>query len=123
MRFLVRGVRHRGDEGQDAVDRLGPGDRLDVAPDPDNPADPLALLAQPHTGIPVGWIPAYLCPVLRRSSQETGDFSEIVVTVPHVGDRHGPSHFRLLCDLHFPWPFDGQPFDTATFACPDRAGT
>lgn len=118
MRFLVRGVRHRGEKAQDAVDHLRPGDRLAVRPDRDNDVDPLALLVQPSTGVPVGWVPAYLCPVLHRSSAANGgDFSSVVVTVRHVGDRKGPSHFRLLCDLEFPWPFEDDPFDTATFDC------
>ncbi|MDA8045708.1 MAG: hypothetical protein M0Z30_10805 [Actinomycetota bacterium] len=116
-RILVRGVRHRGEAAQIAVDALRPGDRLEVRPEPTNDVDRLALLVQPRTGVPLGWIPMYLCPALHRSSEASGgDFSRVEVTVRHVGDRHGPSHFRLLCDVVFPWPFDNEPFDTPDFA-------
>ncbi|MGH9102218.1 MAG: hypothetical protein ACRDYD_04430 [Acidimicrobiales bacterium] len=40
----------------------------------------------------------------------------VEVTVRHVGERCGPSHFRLLCALVFPWSFPGTPFDTPDFA-------
>jgi hypothetical protein len=116
LRFLVRGVRYR-QGANDEIDRLHPGDRLDLVPEPDNEMDRQALLVVPATGRAVGWVPAYLCPVLHRSAlNATGGQAALTTTVRHIGERTGPSHFRLLCDLTFPWPYPDAPFDTPEFA-------
>jgi hypothetical protein len=119
LRFLVRGVRWR-EGANDEIDRLHPGDQLRLEPEPTNEADPLAALVIPDTGQPVGWVPAYLCPALHRSAAATPQsWSAMTTTVRHVGDRAGPSHFRLLCEVVFPWPFSDRPFDTPEFAVTD----
>lgn len=116
LRFLVRGVRHRP-EAQDEIDRLDVGDRLRLEPEPDNEVDPLAVLVVPDTKVAVGWIPAYLCPALHRASHASPNrWADMVPTVRHIGDRSGPAHFRLLCDLSFPWPFPDGPFDSDEFS-------
>lgn len=113
LRFLVRGVRHR-EGANDEIDRLQPGDRLQLRPETTNEVDPLAVLVIPETGQAVGWVPAYLCPALHRSAAEHS-WSAMTTVVCHVGERLGPSHFRLLCEVVFPWPFRDHPFDTPEF--------
>jgi hypothetical protein len=116
VRILVRGVRHR-EGANEEIDRLRPGDALRLCPEPDNGFDALAVLVVPSTCQAVGWVPAYLCGPLHRSAASTeGSWAAMKATVRHIGDPLGPSHFRLLCDLQFPWPYPDQPFDTPEFS-------
>jgi hypothetical protein len=116
FRFLVRGVRHRPD-ADDQIEHLRVGDRLRLEPQPDNPVDSRALLVMPDSGVAVGWAPAYLCPTLHRSARTTtSGWDNITTTVRHIGDRSGPPHFRLLCEIRFPWPFSDGPFENPDFA-------
>lgn len=116
VRFLVRGVRHQPG-AHDKIDDLQVGDSLVLQPEPGNETDQLAVLVLASVGVPVGWVPAYLCPCLHRSASASArGWSDMVVTVRHIGGRSGPAHFRLLCDLSFPWPFPEGPFETDEFA-------
>ncbi len=115
FRFLVRGARYRPG-AHDQIDRLQVGDHLRLEPEADNPVDPQAVLVVPASGTAVGWAPAYLCPALHRSaSAATHGWDDLDATVSHIGDRSGPAHFRLLCEVSFPWPFPDGPFDTPEF--------
>jgi hypothetical protein len=109
--FLVHGVSHH--DGIDAaLDLLGPDDRLRILLDVQNPVDELAVALADDTTCNLGWVPRYLCPVLRRSAAEFG-WPQIDVRIVHVGSPSGPRHLRLLCRLQANWDPAQTPFDQA----------
>jgi hypothetical protein len=107
--FLVRGVRHIP-HAIDAIDVLDPGEKLLILHDAQNDHDLLALALRTEGQQLIGYIPAYLCPLIHRSSAKSG-WVGIDVTVAHRGDRGGPPHLNLLCSLSMPWPFVESPGD------------
>lgn len=107
--FFVRGVRHIPGS-QEAIDRLELGNRLSVRPEPSNQHDPNAVLVLGDQE--VGYMPRYLTRLVHISYNNTPE--RISVEVRHIGERNGPTHFRLLCSIVAPWPVD-EPF----FADPD----
>ena len=111
--FLVRGIRHV-DNADDAIDRLVVGDHLGTESDSGNEFDEHARYLLTLDGARVGFVPAYLTEFLSRSAELHGD-DAISIIVEHIGERNGPSHFRLLCRLVVPWPEGQPPFSGAAF--------
>ena len=111
--FLVRGVRHVPG-ADDAIDRLEIGDHLGTEPDVGNAFDRHARYLLTLDGERVGFVPAYLTEFLSRSAGLHGD-GTINIFVEHIGERSGPSHFRLLCRLVVPWPEGQPPFSGQAF--------
>ena len=111
--FLVRGVRHVPG-AEDAIDGLAVGDLLRTEPDAANEYDEFARLLVTLGGAPVGYLPSYLSEFVHRSAR-TGSDEAIKVSVVHIGDRDGPSHFRLLCRLVAAWPAGQPPFAGKAF--------
>lgn len=108
MNFFSHGVRHLPVHSVAVIEKLSPGERLYLMPDPQNPHDALAIALR--TGDPVtivGYCPRYL----------TGDFhvllkenkpEEVEVFVERV-NVDAPIHLRLLCSLISPWPASFRP--------------
>lgn len=96
--FLGAGVRHVVAESQDvreaALRSVQPGDELELRPEPDNEADPHALLVVAD-GQPVAYVPAYLAAFLATEREAT----QITATVEHINGPATASHLRLLCRL------------------------
>jgi hypothetical protein len=111
--FLVRGVRYV-EGADDAIDRLDIGDHLGTEPDPGNEHDEHARYLLTIDGVRIGYVPAYLTEFLSRSADLHGE-GAIDIVVEHLGERAGPSHFRLLCRLVAPWPEGQPPFSGAAF--------
>ena len=111
--FLVRGVRHV-ENADDAIDRLDVGDHLGTEPDTGNEYDEHARYLLTLDGARVGFVPAYLTEFLSRSAESNGG-DAISIVVEHIGERSGPSHFRLLCRLVVPWPEGQPPFSGSAF--------
>lgn len=114
VNFLAHGIRYIP-HASAIIDDLAAGDALRVLSDVQNPHDRLAIaLADRHTQT-LGWIPRYLVEPIHRAANRT-DWSDISVTVEHVGDRNGPPHLRLLCHLSAPWDpahrvFEGDEYE------------
>jgi hypothetical protein len=90
--FLARGVRYvLRDHGSEAVaDSLQPGEKLILADDVTNEANPRALLLTTEDGAAVGWIPDLLVDYARQIRENGG-------TVELLQNNHGaPWHARLL---------------------------
>ena len=89
--FIVRGVRFAGSVVGD-LERLVPGDVLDVRPDPANPVNPDALKLVSISDDPIGWVPDALVPYVRAVVLQGGGR----VTVWQRNDVTTPPHLRLL---------------------------
>lgn len=92
LEFLVHGMRHRNDEEQRAVDGLRVGDELMIVPEPGNRVDPEARLVATGDGVGLGWVPAPLVPLLRRTEQVRAE-------VAHANRSDTNPHLRLLVRL------------------------
>jgi hypothetical protein len=109
FRFLVHGIRHvhegprmlagqeihvTREEVEAALARLTPGDKLALADEPDNPANPLAIMVL-GSGVPIGWVPDLLLDDVHRLMQR----ADVTVTAEHVNGPDAPWHLRLLARL------------------------
>lgn len=112
-RFLARGIRHLPG-AQSAIDDLRVGERLGVLQDPQNEHDLLALLLRSDDYRLVGYVPAFLTSVVHRAAEARG-WTDVTVIAEHIGNRGGPVHLRLLCQLAVPWPFEDTPFSGPEF--------
>lgn len=88
--FLVHGVRYQPGASE-AIDRLTPGQALDLEPEPDNEHDPHAVLVS-RDGTRLGWVPNPLLDYVR-AVMSTGDPRLTVVRANPPGLGH---HMRLL---------------------------
>lgn len=110
--FLVHGMRHADkspkildgveasatrEQIDAALERLEPGDKLGIYPEPGNEKNPLAIVVtiSPDQLIPVGWIPDLLVEDLQRLL----DRAPVTVTAEHVNGADAPWHLRLLARL------------------------
>lgn len=112
VHFWVRGVRHV-EGAEDAIARLAVGARLRCVDDPENPANPHALLLCEHTGAHLGYIPDYLVgdvhALLAAEAEAVGVVVERINPSPIQPQR------RLLCRLRSPWPPGFRPLAADEF--------
>lgn len=69
--LLVHGVRHRlraDPSVEQALRTLVPGEELRLVDEPDNPADPQAVLVSHRSGVALGWVPSVLLPYVHTVS-------------------------------------------------------
>ena len=78
-----------------ALDRLRPGDALRLAREPDNKANPLALMVMAPAATPVGWVPN----LMVEDMHELMARADVSVTTEHVNGPDAPWHLRLLVRL------------------------
>ncbi|WP_237174250.1 HIRAN domain-containing protein [Prescottella equi] len=88
--FLVHGVRYRGDKASDRIAGLQRGDRLELAPDPENEWNPLAVFVA-SDGLPLGYVPNPLVEYVQALLPA----APTVTVVRANGPEAGP-HMRLL---------------------------
>lgn len=97
--FLVSGVRHVDEYNPDGVGalvaELTPGQLLDLADEPDNPANPSAIVLK-AAGRRVGWIPDYLLDYVHK---QRGAGKRVIAVVVQPNGPEAPWHMRLLCRL------------------------
>jgi hypothetical protein len=108
--FLVHGVRHvhkkprilngqvvevTSAQVEEALVGLRPGDPLGIVPEPENDANPQAVMVMGSSAVPVGWVPDLLVADLHRLLSR----ADVSVTVKQVNGPDAPSHMRLLAQL------------------------
>jgi hypothetical protein len=108
--FLVNGVRHVPDESlvldgrpievtreqvEAALSRLHPGDALQLAREPANKQNPLALLVMAPAATPVGWVPNLMVEDMHKLIAR----ADVSVTAEHINRPDAPWHLRLLARL------------------------
>jgi hypothetical protein len=90
------------------VNRLLPGTRLFLMPDPQNPHDASAVaLRTEDPKALVGYCPRYLAEDFAALLEKNGP-KEIVAAVEQV-NQSAPIQLRLLCQISAPWPEDFRP--------------
>ncbi|NEA30222.1 helix-turn-helix domain-containing protein [Streptomyces sp. SID13031] len=98
-RFLASGVRHvdeqRPERVSEAISNLTPGARLDLVPEPTNPANPRAIQLVAGQTL-VGWVPNYLVEEIQGYLERRRIMS---VSVDRANGSDTPWHLRLLCQL------------------------
>lgn len=104
--FFAHGVRYHLPNAGPILDDLQPGDRLDLRPQPLNPADPNAV-AVFSSGTPLGYVPKYLAADVKRLIEECPE-PTVRLTVERV-NADAPTQQRLLCRLNACWPPAFQP--------------
>jgi len=111
IQFFAHGIRHI-EGASERVGKLMPGDLLSLAPEPDNPADALALRVLADNSC-LGYCPRYLNEDLHKLRKLVGD--EIIVTAAKINPSAAPIQYRLLCQIDSPWPTGFRPFASETF--------
>ena len=95
-RCLLHGLRHIGGDAIRRTEMLSPGESLDLASDPDNPAAALAVKAATRDGHHVGWIPRYLVDDLQHHGAWLVEDAQATVAQVNLD---GPLSHRLLIDF------------------------
>ncbi len=98
IRFFASGLSHV-DGGLGRLLNVQAGDRLEVRPEPTNPANPRALLIDADHDEPVGWIPDWLLDEVHEL-MKSADFELRVERV----NFEAPWHLKLLCRLEASCP-------------------
>jgi hypothetical protein len=112
MTFFVHGLRHRGESAQSVAQALLPGERLELRPDPENPADPEALAVFAR-GTHIGFAPRYLRGDLNTLDQANKGQGAAAVT--RVNQAPTPMQLRVLAPYGAPWPEAFRPFAAPDF--------
>lgn len=94
IRFFASGLRHVP-EGELRLQRLVPGDRLYVRPEPENPVNARALLIDVRANEPVGWVPDWLLEDVHQFRDSARVFQMLAERV----NVSAPAHLKLLCRL------------------------
>lgn len=108
--FLVHGTRFlaaENDEVEPAISRLSTGDRLQLVPEPRNPANPRALLVVTHDDISIGWVPDLLIDYADVLSQS----GPIALHVRRANGAEVPFHLRVVAELTGQASAGYRPFD------------
>jgi hypothetical protein len=97
--FFSHGLRYLTEAGHKAIDRLQPGDGLQLTAEDDNQHDRYALLLETQEPMRVGYCPRYLNQDLMTIRNHTS----LRLTVEKI-NRTAPLQFRLLCKARFALP-------------------
>jgi len=108
--FFARGIRHFPG-AEEAVTHLAPGDRLTLAPEPENAFNPKALLLASSDRRFVGYVPDYLADDLNALALRD---ASLLVQVVRMNPAPSPSQQRLLCRLSIS-PTAARPYRGARF--------
>lgn len=93
--FVVHGIRHQSSAEPALLDSLQPGDELTLRPEPDNPANPRALVVSTLAGVGIGWVPDLLLDYVHTVVQS----SAAQLVVRRVNGPDLPPHLRLVVRL------------------------
>lgn len=93
-RFFVSGIRYALSESGD-LDYVSAGDHLELRRQPENEANPKAVIVDIENGRQLGWVPDWLC-------AEVTDMLDDGWTLQLVAEKvniDAPAHTRVLCLL------------------------
>lgn len=93
-RFFVSGVRHQPAQPV-AVGAVSTGDRLELEPEAGNSANADAHRVVTLGGVPVGWVPDWLCGEIAELSRSGWRFEAVAEKV----SPEAPSHIQVLCRI------------------------
>ena len=78
---------------------------MEILPEEGNEIDEHALMVV-SSGVPLGWVPRFLAPSVRRLLSE----GRVFATVMRVNGPSAPTHLRLVLEMNAPAPV-GFSFD------------
>ena len=118
VRFFVHGLRHMPQDAVERANSLGPGDRLLVMHDFQNPSDPLALALRTAEGTQrdmhlIGYCPRY--PFADSFDSMTKNEEWPRITIERVNPAPAPVRFRLLCRAEMQLDAGATPFADSKF--------
>jgi len=93
-RFLASGIRHVGG-AHERLRLLRGGERLCLRDEPDNCANPRAILIDVRNDEPVGYVPDWLVEDVHSLRERASEFT---VTAERV-NPNAPWHLQLLCRI------------------------
>jgi hypothetical protein len=113
VHFFSHGSRYLPDEARIRINRLSPGERLYLMPDPQNEYDGCAIALRTNDPATiVGYCPRYI----------TYDFLQLLANDPEAVDvrvqrvnLEAPIQLRLLCKLTADWPATFRPCGSEEF--------
>ncbi len=110
---FIHGLRHRDPDAINRAESLVIGEPLWIEPDPENPADALAIKTLTVDERPqhIGFLPRYLTSDVRRIG-----IDQVHASVERVNPRPTPAQFRVLVRLLAAWPPGFQPYSDPSFA-------
>jgi hypothetical protein len=112
-RFFLHGSSHVNAAAQDRLQRLQPGDPLNIALEVTNPATRLAVQVQTEDYFMIGWAPRYLIRDLAQAMAES--LSVYKAEVVRLNPLPAPSRQRLLVKFRGQWPEAHEPMSTDEF--------
>ena len=110
--FFAHGVRYHLPNAAPVLSQLHVGDRLELRPQPLNPADRNAVAIRSNS-TPIGYVPRYLASDVKRLIEECPE-QEVKIVVQRV-NHDAPIQQRLLCRLQACWPVGFQPCEGEQF--------
>jgi hypothetical protein len=109
----LHGSSHVNEAAQERLQKLEPGDRLNIALELTNPATGFAVQVQTDDYFMIGWAPRYLVADLARAiAASPGKFAAHVV---RLNPLPAPLRQRLLVELRGQWPAGQEPMSTDEF--------
>lgn len=111
-RFFLHGWRYVSTEAQQRLDRIQPGEKLNLAIELTNPVSGLAIQLQTTDYLMIGWAPRYLVRDLTLAIAK-GD-NHLEARAIRLNPIPAPSKQRLLVELSGAWP-DYEPMATEEF--------
>jgi hypothetical protein len=114
-KFFLHGIRWMPAWAIERINRLQPGDKLCLMPDPQNPADPRAVAVRTDADrIMIGYVPRYLARDAGMLLSHC-DVYFVELFVEHV-NADAPLQNRLLCRMRGCWPEGFRPCSGEEFA-------
>lgn len=113
-RFFLHGLRYVDQSARERLERLQPGEKLDVTLQRDNPATGLAVQIWTTDSYMIGWTPRYLVDDLKKALDEKSDDRETQVRVVRINPHPATSDQRALVEMRGHWnkhkPMSGRDF-------------
>lgn len=102
-RFFLHGLRYVNQSALERLERLNPGEKLNVNLQRDNPATGLAVQILTTDGYMIGWTPCYLVDELKKALDGKSGDRETQVRVMRINPHPATSDRRALIEMCGRW--------------------
>jgi len=102
-RFFVHGSQYAEQSVKERLERLKPGEKLDMTPQLCGPTTVTGVLVWTMEGCLVGWTPRYLVDVLKQVLDKKTGHYETQVRVVRINPPPATSDRRILVEIHGCW--------------------
>lgn len=112
-RFFLKGWRYVNEYSKNKVEKLKPGQELQVSIEVNNPASGLAVQLQLEDYCMIGWTPRYLVnDILECISKNP---LEIYAEIVKVNPAPAPLQERVLIEMRGKWPKEYEPMSSSDY--------